>query len=518
MTGYEKATIMRSILLLLVFLSNEELASIFGFVSPLPTVRSIRLEYSPSLPSMMYDDESSTSTTTTTSVTLLRMTTYDNNGGDEEIPNSGHPHDDPSMNSKETSIVVPNPLSTLLSTSSESPSSSSSSSSTSLSISNKSDGSTTSSASKREMLKFALPALGIYLANPLLSNIDNGFVGKTVGTQGLAALSPATICTDQMIYLFSFLSRATTGLVSRAYGSSLDQSEKRKAAAAEAGSAPLTVALICGVGLSIMYAFYTPHLLALLNVTAGLKGSASSYVYWRGTVAWAALAQAVALSVMMATKDSITPLKIITLAAVVNVVGDFLLCVWPIRGGVSGAAAATALSTLVSSGFMVRGLHRKGILPKIRLPTRKELLSLTEFTGPLMAITITRLIGFVSMQKAAMALGVKQTAAYQLCVNLVIFFLLFGEPLSQLSQTQLPALIDREDGPSVQANLKSVLALGTLTSLGVGAVAGLTIFFGSSLFSSDIVVQHLAREAAPSVFVTVATAIFAGTMTYRSYS
>lgn len=74
-------------------------------------------------------------------------------------------------------------------------------------------------SSKRKMLVFAIPALGIYLANPLLSNIDNAFVGRTVGTAGLAALSPATICTDQMLYLFSFISRATTGLVSRAYAS-----------------------------------------------------------------------------------------------------------------------------------------------------------------------------------------------------------------------------------------------------------------------------------------------------------
>ena len=73
------------------------------------------------------------------------------------------------------------------------------------------------SASKRQMMSFALPALGIFLTNPLLSNIDNAFVGRTVGASGLAALSPATLCTDQALYLFSFLGRATTGLVSRAY-------------------------------------------------------------------------------------------------------------------------------------------------------------------------------------------------------------------------------------------------------------------------------------------------------------
>ena len=365
-------------------------------------------------------------------------------------------------------------------------------------------------ASKREMLGFAIPALGIYLANPLLSNIDNSFVGKTVGTQGLAALSPATICTDQMLYLFSFLSRATTGLVSRAYGQDLDEKDKQQAAAT-AGSAPLTVSLATGILLSVFYAFFTPHMLRMLHVTPSLQGSAASYIYWRGAIAWAALAQSVSLSVMMATRDAMTPLKIIGLAAGVNVIGDFLLYVWPLQWGVAGAAAATSFGTLFSSFFMIRALKKKSILPKIRLPTRKELLGLTEFTGPLLAITVTRLIGFVNMQRRAMMLGVKETAAYQLSINLVIFFLLFGEPLSQLSQTQLPALIDSKDGPSIRANLKSILILGACTALGIASIAALTLSFGSPLFSSDLAVQALAKDAAPSVFMTVATAIFAGT-------
>ena len=100
-----------------------------------------------------------------------------------------------------------------------------------------------SKASKRQMLRFAVPALGIYLTNPLLSNIDNAFVGRTVGTTGLAALSPATICTDQMIYLFSFLGRATTGIVARVYFGSRqgDTEGAREAAAARTFSIRLLV-------------------------------------------------------------------------------------------------------------------------------------------------------------------------------------------------------------------------------------------------------------------------------------
>mmetsp|Transcript_44021 Transcript_44021/g.106144 ORF Transcript_44021/g.106144 Transcript_44021/m.106144 type:complete len:521 (-) Transcript_44021:110-1672(-) len=366
-------------------------------------------------------------------------------------------------------------------------------------------------ASKRQMMGFALPALGIFLANPLLSNIDNSFVGKTVGTQGLAALGPATICTDQMLYLFTFLSRAATGLVSRAYGSKTEDHEKNEAAA-EAGSAPLTVALVSGFVLTAVYALLTPKMLSALNVTPALRGPAASYIYWRGAISLAALAQSVCLSVMLATRDAITPLKIVGMAAVVNVFADYFACVWPLRLGCSGAAAATSFATLFSCGFMIKALKKKGILPKIRMPTKKELADLTEFTGPLLAITITRLIGFVSMQSKAMTLGVKHTAAYQMSINLVIFYLLFAEPLSQLSQTRLPALVDSNDTKGVLANLKSVLVLGGGTALTVGAIAGLSLFFGSSLFSSDLGVQALAKQASPAVFLTVLTAIFAVTV------
>ena len=368
----------------------------------------------------------------------------------------------------------------------------------------------TATASKRAMMAFALPALGIFLVNPLLSNIDNAFVGRTVGSVGLAALSPATLCTDQVLYLFSFLARATTGLVSRAYatggGANAD-------GAREAASAPLTVSIIIGLVLSGLYAVFTPTLLGRMQVDPTLIPRAASYVYWRGAVAWAALAQACCLQILLATRDATTPLKIVSTAAVLNVVGDYVFCCNPLRWGCAGAAAATSVATLLSSTLMVRALRTKGLLPTLRLPTRREVGSLVEFMGPLMMITITRLLGFVYMQRSASRLGdLKSLAAFQICTNIVSFFLLFGEPLSQLSQTKLPALVDREDGEGLLANLKSVLTLGLGASVLVGGAAFLVARFLTGIFTADPAVQAIAHSAAPSVFFMVANAIMAVTV------
>ena len=53
----------------------------------------------------------------------------------------------------------------------------------------------------------------------------------------------------------------------------------------------------------------TPQLLRLLGVAPALRPPAASYVRLRGLVAWAALMQSVALSGLLAAKDSVTPLK-----------------------------------------------------------------------------------------------------------------------------------------------------------------------------------------------------------------
>jgi putative MATE family efflux protein len=361
-------------------------------------------------------------------------------------------------------------------------------------------------ASKREMMGFAIPALGIFLTNPLLSNIDNAFVGQTIGATGLAALSPATLCTDQVLYLFSFLSRATTGLVSRAYAGGDTQKAK------EAASAPLMVSLLCGLVLAVLYAVLTPTMLSAMNVNPSLIPSAASYIYWRGAIAWAALAQACALQIMLATRDAVTPLVIVATAALLNIAGDYLLCMWPFRWGCAGAAAATSIATLLSSGLMLVALKRKDLLPKVRLPSKKEMISLSEFTGPLLAITITRLVGFVAMQRRAMTLGLQPLAAFQLCINVVTFFLLFAEPLSQLSQTNLPPLMDADDGDAILANLKSVLTLGLGASVSVGALAFFVTRFMTGIFTSDSGVQLMAHAAAPAVFLAVSQAIMAVTV------
>ena len=60
---------------------------------------------------------------------------------------------------------------------------------TQLAASGNADAAAPARTTKRDMLKFYGPALGIFMASPLMSNIDNAIVGRAAGVGALAALS-----------------------------------------------------------------------------------------------------------------------------------------------------------------------------------------------------------------------------------------------------------------------------------------------------------------------------------------
>ena len=80
----------------------------------------------------------------------------------------------------------------------------------------------------KELIRFSLPTLGIWLLQPILSLVDTGFVGmnnKNANILELAALGPAIAWIDSTAYLFQFMGMATTNLYATALatGSKWDQ-------------------------------------------------------------------------------------------------------------------------------------------------------------------------------------------------------------------------------------------------------------------------------------------------------
>lgn len=357
------------------------------------------------------------------------------------------------------------------------------------------DGQKKAASSKTEMLRFAVPALGIYLANPIMSNIDNSFVGHFAGTTALAALSPGGVLADNLFFLFnSILSAATTGLVARAWPKGVQNARQEL-------TRTFTFALAVGIPLTLFYVFCSDWALGHMGVAPDVRDMAASYARIRGAVSWAALAQGVCLSAILATRDAVTPLKVVFTAAALNCLGDFLLCCWPFRLGVSGAAAATALSVLAGFALMLRSLQRKQILPSFRAAALKDAGPVLEYAGPMMVINSTGILGYTAMAFAAAALGTQQLAAYQVIVGIFVLFAFMGAPLSQTAQSMLPPLIETGDTKGVRKVGKNVLTIATAVSLVASCLCYAALRFGAQTFTADLGVLKEVHSSASMVLL-----------------
>jgi Na+-driven multidrug efflux pump len=111
------------------------------------------------------------------------------------------------------------------------------------------------------------------------------FVGRVAGAQQLAALNPGVTVADFSIFMFLFLSRATTGLVTRALASGPDpddssssSSQRTNAAARAILGCALKVALACGLLVGGLLFVFTAPVLAALGVPLDLRSSAAAYI------------------------------------------------------------------------------------------------------------------------------------------------------------------------------------------------------------------------------------------------
>jgi Na+-driven multidrug efflux pump len=210
------------------------------------------------------------------------------------------------------------------------------------------------------VIKFAIPVLGIYICSPLMSLVDTAFVGAYSSVE-LAALSPGTVLCDLSLFLFTFLTAATTGLVANAMAKAHTQTQhananndgegdsegESKAEARKVVHVCLWTALACGILLTALLEFATVPLLKLVGLKdMAILHAATTYVRIRGFALPLQLAAMVCNAVSIGVRDTASPLKITLLSSALNLVGDFVMC--SVLGcGIAGAAWATTASLWV---------------------------------------------------------------------------------------------------------------------------------------------------------------------------
>ena len=377
-----------------------------------------------------------------------------------------------------------------------------------------------------ECLNFALPALGIYICSPLMSLIDASFIGRLSTSVELAALGPASSISDSAPLPLLFLSIGATNLIAKSYAN------KDHEATTQISRTSILMGTIFSIFLGIaVYTLATP--ISTLYCGGGaqlLIPFCSKYVAIRALALPAVVITTIAQAICIGTKDTKTPMLSVGVAAIFNLLGDYILVKGPLQMGIAGAAYATSISQYIAAILLLRILKQRKFLS---LPTTSSNNgstndddNTTTTTTTTMSATVKQLLSFIpflfvmmikmawhnSCSATAASLGGVKAAAHTALLSVAMVCMVLGDVGSSLSQAFLPPFVKSTTStttttsttkesvsssfdldaamPTMKQLLKCTLSISTTVMLLAAIIIG---GFGSQITNDPAVLVEMKR-------------------------
>jgi len=266
----------------------------------------------------------------------------------------------------------------------------------------------------REILRFAVPALGALAAEPSYVLVDTAIVGH-LGRSQLAALGAAATVLS-VLAMFNFLQYGTTAQVSRATGAGEHET------AARLGAQALWLSLAVGVVLAALIAAFAGPVVSLFGVDGKTADYAVLYLRIAAVGVPSAFLALGGQGFLRGVSDLRTPLAIVIAGNLVNVVLE-LVFVYGFGWGIAGSAWGTAIAqTAMGVGMAWAILRRVGRgSVGLRVALARRLLGVGKF---IFLRTIALMSSFVLAGAVVARMGDGPLAAYQIAFQLWIFLAL----------------------------------------------------------------------------------------------
>lgn len=337
----------------------------------------------------------------------------------------------------------------------------------------------------RRILALAIPALGALAAEPTYLLVDTAIVGH-LGTTQLAALALSATFLSSAFWLFNFLAYGTTAQVSRLHGSG-----DRGAAGAVAAQA-LWLALWIGCALVVAGEVLAPQIVALLQGEGAVAEKAETYLRISFLGAPFVMVVLAGEGYLRGVQRMVTPLKILVVSNVVNVV----LEVWFVYGldmDIAGSAWGTVIAQAGAAVAFAVVLLRSsaGRLA----PVWSRMRSLVVIGGDLVVRTGALLVVFNVTVALLAAQGSVPLAAHQVLLQLFILLALTLDALAIAAQTLIGSRLGAGDAAEARALARRV----ALISLCTGTAAAIILLLGRStipgVFTDDAAVIEAIGDA-----------------------
>ena len=359
------------------------------------------------------------------------------------------------------------------------------------------------------VLRFAVPLLATNVVTPLLTMTDTAFVGRCASDAvvQLAALGVSTPLTDYTVTLAAFIPAGLTNIISNGIAAR----ESKESLGAKTYGA-LIVSFVLSVIVAGVLIGAPETLLGWLKTPPEVMTTAAAFTKIRALGMPAAYLTTAAYAILVARKDTTSPLACVCLAATVNVALDYLAVAY-LGMGAAGAAWATTVALWVGCVAILNVVRRRGFtadFPWGTLRYREQMAPVMAFAGPITFLVFALLSIYTALILFANSLGVTVSAAHRIAGNVFAVAVLCGDPLIQAGQAFMPKyllpLVPRRAAARKMAGLLQQVGFGAGAFAGT-ACAAICVFGGAAFTKDTQVIAQVRAVVVPMVAAVIANVV-----------
>lgn len=328
----------------------------------------------------------------------------------------------------------------------------------------------------QSLVRFAVPVLGALVLQAAYGAVDLLVVGRFGDAASISAVGTGSTFMQMVTFIITSLAMGSTVIIGQHVG------ERKPREAGDAVGTTIALFVIIGILMTVLLEVSAEGIARILQVPEESVDKTVLYLRICSGGIVVIIAYNVISSVLRGVGNASLPFIFVSIACVVNIIGDFLL-VGAFHMDVAGAALATVLAQLVSvvaSAWVIRrqNLPISFTWSQCRL-VPSELKKILHVGVPIAVQETTVQISFLVINSIVNSMGLMPSAGYGVAQKLVSFIMLIPSTATQT----VSAFTAQNIGAGQKERARKGLKVAMVTGCSVGVVVFCVGFFGGDVLS-----------------------------------
>lgn len=333
----------------------------------------------------------------------------------------------------------------------------------------------------RKLIRFMVPILGALILQAMYGAVDLLVVGRFGTKAGLSAVSTGSNIVNLIVFTMAGLAMGITVLLGKYLG------ERRSDRCGRVIGGSVCFFAATSVVIALIMLIFARPLAQLMQAPVEALELTVLYVRICGGGIFFIIGYNVISSIFRGLGNSRLPLLFVTIACVVNILGD-LLFVAVFHMNVAGAALATVMAQAVSvilSLIIIRRQELPFTIHRSDICFNEEIKNILTVGSPIAFQEILTQISFLALCAFINHLGLDQSSGYGVANKIVSFVMLIPSSLMQ----SMASFVAQNVGAGKEKRARKAMVTGMIFGVSIGAVVGIFTFLHgdwmASLFTSD---------------------------------